>query len=193
MIHNLRPDFIAPSVLHVTPDFLSEQGIKTLSTDVDGFLMSHHGSELPEEVRRHLQAVSDSGVNIVFSSNAYGERVDELHTIAATIDDTVRVVTPAMAAPLDVSPKKYRKPNPAVILKAAGITGVHPSEILHGGDQGMKDVLAANRAGAKSLLVPKYGEGGDWRVEILQRPLEAAALPLVGVRGLRKVQALTAV
>lgn len=193
MIHNLRPDFIAPSVMHVTPDFLNEQGIKTLSTDVDGFLMSHHGSELPEEVRRHLQAVSDSGVNIVFSSNAYGERVDELHEIAATIDKTVRVVTPAMVAPPDVPPKKYRKPNPAVILKAAGITGTAPADVLHGGDQGMKDVVAANRAGAKSLLVPKYGEGGDWRVEFIQRPIEGLVLPLIGVRGLRKNQNLIAV
>lgn len=190
MIHNLRPDFIAPSVMHVTPDFLNEQGIKTLSTDVDGFLMSHHGSELPDAVRRHLQKVSGSGINIVFSSNAYGERVDELHEIAATVDETVQVVTPVMVTPEGLDPKKFRKPNPAVILKAAEITGVKVSDVIHGGDQGMKDVVAGNRAGAKTLLSPKFGEGGDWRVEVFQRPLEAVALPLIGVSGLRKVSSL---
>jgi predicted HAD superfamily phosphohydrolase YqeG len=176
----------------VTPDMLAQIGVKTLSLDVDGSIMSHHAAEIPAEILEHLRAIGQSGIRIAFSSNAYNGRVAELEEIATTINPEVAVVTPSSVSPNleEESVKRYRKPNPAMIFEVARHTGTEVEEVLHGGDQAFKDVLAANRAGAKSLLIPKYGVGGDWRVEYLQRPLEGAMLPFFGVRSLRRQVAM---
>ncbi len=188
MSDHLKPDFIASSVKSITPEALFGIGVKTLSLDVDGSIMAHHDREIPPEILEHLKMIGGSGIRIAFSSNAYNGRVDELLTIAATIREDVKVVTPASVSPSadEKIIKKYRKPNPAMITEVARQTGVEVSEVLHCGDQAFKDVLAANRAGACSLLVARYGEGGDWRVEFIQRPIEGAVLPLFGVRSLRR-------
>ncbi len=195
MTNFLKPDFTAPSVTAVTPELLVELGVKTLSLDVDGSIMPHHAEEIPPEILAHLQMIGSSGIRIAFSSNSYNGRVAELQAIAATISGEVRVVTPASVSPSSDERivKRYRKPNPAMIEEAARQTEVEIDEVLHGGDQAFKDVLAANRAGAHSLLIPRYGEGGDWRVEFLQRPVEGVVLPFFGVKSLRRQLAMKSV
>lgn len=56
------------------------------------------------------------------------------------------------------------------------------NRLCHIGDQLLKDIWGANRAGyAGSVLVAPYGEGDDPAVKYLQRPFEATVRPFVGL------------
>jgi hypothetical protein len=44
-----------------------------------------------------------------------------------------------------------------------------------------KDVVSANRAGAKSLLLPRRDSGDDIKVRIFQRPPEAVVRMALGI------------
>lgn len=193
-IEVLRPTFHADSVERLTPDALKdvyEQAphhpkIEVVAFDVDGTLMEHHAGEIGEDVRNTLETLSEAGKKLFIVSNAYNtmkkNRVDELHDIVAASRLPIDVYTPARVANGE-SPKKYRKPNPAMLEAIAQSEAVHPRHILMVGDQAFKDVLSAHRAGAQSLLVPRMGEGDDWKVKSFQRPVEklvrqALSLPI---------------
>jgi predicted HAD superfamily phosphohydrolase YqeG len=69
-----------------------------------------------------------------------------------------------------------------MLLHAAKVHGVSLTGVLMVGDQIAKDVVSANRAGAKSLLLPRRGKGDDLKVRIFQRPPEALVRMALGIR-----------
>ncbi len=189
----ITPDFVAPDITYITPEFMDEMQFKTLSLDVDGTISVHHAKHLDSEMRDHLRGICSSGFNMVLSSNAYGPSIDELAEIAYSVDCSVLISAPEIAMPNAKNPKRYRKPASTLIKFAAKITDAAPDEVLHVEDQLLKDIVAANRARAYSLLVPKYGTGGDWRVENLQRPIEKFILRGLGKVSLPRIDDLTAI
>ncbi len=177
----LTPDFVAPDITYATPDFLERMYIETLSVDVDGTIMSHHAKKLDPYADNYLRRVLDVGINVVLTSNAYGGRIEELAEVADSIGPEVKISAPEIITPGIKNPKKHRKPKSDMVDFVARLTNVEPDQILHVGDQLLKDIVSARRAGALCMLVPKYGGGGDWCVERLQRPIENLILPSLGV------------
>lgn len=174
-LEQLSPTYITSSVETLTPDLFEKNKnrilgrVDAVAFDVDGTLMNHHDTELDDSVKKTLYALSETGLRLFIISNAYGSRVDELHDLFSKGFD-MRVITPVdVAGTMD--PKKFRKPNPNMIQLALSEVGEH-EEFMMVGDQMLKDVLSARRADVLSMLVPRRGEGDDWRVKLLQRPVE---------------------
>lgn len=179
MVDLLRPTFTAPrvEVLPNREDILD--GIQLIAFDVDGTLTEHHG--LPGvQVQRALSELGERDLNMCILSNAYGKRAESLKRIFGDPFD-MPVFTPKSVAAPGERPSKHRKPSPAMILRAAETHGVSLSGVLMVGDQIAKDVVSANRAGAKSLLLPRRGKGDDIKVRILQRPPEAIVRIALGI------------
>ncbi|MEK9195765.1 MAG: HAD-IIIA family hydrolase [Patescibacteria group bacterium] len=183
---SIIPDHETDNLKHINIDWMTDHGYRALSVDVDNTIMPHHGKEIDPLILMALRTLSEMGMPIAFASNAYGERAEELKEIAKTIHESVIVVTTADVSGGD-KPQKFRKPKPDMIIEIAKRLGVKSEELLHAGDQQFKDVLSANRAGAGSLLVSKFGEGGDWRVELLQRPVEKFAMGIIRIAQLRSI------
>ncbi len=62
-------------------------------------------------------------------------------------------IVAAVSAATDRTPLVIGKPEPAMVLRAADILGLSPSEVLLIGDRLDTDVLAGKRAGARTALV----------------------------------------
>ncbi|MBP7857923.1 HAD-IIIA family hydrolase [Candidatus Saccharibacteria bacterium] len=180
MVEILRPTFTAPTVeaLPKREDILA--GIQLVAFDVDGTLTEHHG-QLEESVKTALNELGARGLNMCIISNAYGDRADSLRDMLGDPFD-MPVFTPKSVALLGERPSKHRKPSPAMLLHAAKVHGVNLTGVLMVGDQIAKDVVSANRAGAKSLLLPRRGHGDDIKVRVFQRPPEALVRMALGIR-----------
>jgi|GEM_PF-1362577 len=174
-LDQLCPTYITSSVETLTPDLFEKNKnrilgrVDAVAFDVDGTLMNHHDTELDDSVKKMLYSLSETGLRLFIISNAYDSRAKELKDIFSKGFD-MRVITPVDVAG-SMDPKKFRKPNPSMIQLALSELGEH-EEFMMVGDQMLKDVLSAQRADVLSMLVPRRGEGDDWRVRLLQRPVE---------------------
>ncbi len=158
-------------------------GIELVAFDVDGTLADYHGAP-DENVKAMLSQLGERGLNLCIISNAYGPRVEELDELFGRPFD-MPVFTPGKLVAAGEKETKYRKPSPAMLERAAYGHGIALGRTLMVGDQIAKDVVSANRAGkagAKSLLVPRRGSGDHPGVRIFQRPAEAAAREMLGIR-----------
>lgn len=175
LLANLRPTYVAAKFEQLDRAALKDKrlsGVSAVVCDVDGTLMNHHATELEQPIENSLNALAYAGIKLYILSNAYGSRIDELHDIFG--EYVVRIVTPVDVTPPGKNPKRYRKPNPAMLQSIIG--GSDPRRYLVVGDQLFKDVLTANRVGALSLLVNPRGDHGHWGVEHIQRPVEQVIL-----------------
>ena len=184
----IRPDHVIDAVAHLTVDALRSRapGVTVLCFDIDGTLTDYHAPTVPAPVTDHLRGLADAGYQTFVVSNCYGERVHEVHRLFAphvtgviTPEDLVDRATP------DATPRRHGKPAPDMVLAAANRAGAAPREVLMVGDQMFKDVLAARRAGARALLVPRLGPSDHAGVRFLQRPLERVLRPVLGLPGPR--------
>lgn len=173
----LRPAYMAKSVAGITPESLPH--IQTIAFDVDGTLSDYHTSEIEPRIKDTLLNLGDAGYTLYIISNAYTARVDELNHIYGEFVE--EVISPATVTPTGENPKSYRKPRPDMLQYAIRESSSEPQETLMVGDQLLKDVVSANRAGAESLLVPRRGSGDDIRVRVLQRPVEALTRRALGI------------
>lgn len=185
-----KPTLIAHGAEALTPDALvgvgmgpgSKNEIKAAAFDVDGTLMNYHGEQFDEEVKESLLLLGSAGIKLFIISNAYDARVDELDRIVTRSGLPFRdIYTPASVTPPGEEPKHYRKPRPDMLQKIMKDHELNPKNVLMIGDQLAKDIVSANRADVHSLLVPRRGEGDDWRVRQFQRPVETLMRPLIGL------------
>lgn len=170
-----KPTHIAPAAEAITPEALqvAQLGeIKVILWDFGGTLAEHSSKELEVSVTNTLLTLQNAGLVQIIHSNAYGRNVAKLEHIATSNGLALAVLTPSAVTPKGETPKNYAKPRPDMIKKVMAEYAVQPHEILVIGDQMTKDVWAANRIGARSILLPRRGKGDDWRIWWLQRPVE---------------------
>lgn len=187
LFSELKPDFTARSVESLTPELFAEgmplQDVKAVAYDVDGTLMNHHAKSVEHVVYSTLKAQAEAGLRLYVISNAYGDkRRSELYEMFEMNGLGMKVFTPEDVAGRALA-KRNRKPSPAMLhmvreeLDESQIQG----DILMVGDQMAKDVWSARRAGVMSVLVPRRGEGDDWRVRSFQRPAELGLRAIYGM------------
>lgn len=182
-ISSLRPDYLIQDTALLTPEALSEQGITTVVFDVDGTPTDYHDT-IDEVHTAMMRRLGEAGLHLFIVSNAYGRRAQQLKRIFTDLAIPEQaVITPRTCLPaaLSESPRKFRKPHPAMINLALAMAECRHDEFLMVGDQLYKDIKAANRAGVRSLLVPRLGDGDYPAVRYIQRPAEGIVRQLLAL------------
>lgn len=154
------PDHLFDGIFTVTPDSLLSEGITVLVLDIDNTLVTYDDPRPTPEVVSWVENIKSSGINVAIASNNHGARVD-------LFNETLGVFTVS----------KSRKPSRKAIRAVCERFSVQPSAVAVIGDQIFTDVLCANRAGAKALLVTPlpYDENLFFRFKrMLERPIIAA-------------------
>lgn len=135
MLKNLRPFAHIKDVYCIDYERLYKAGIKGFIFDVDNTLV-HHGDESNEKVETLFRDLHHIGLKTMLLSDNSKERIE---SFTKNID----------------CPYIYEagKPQPHAYYQALETLGLKPSEVFYVGDQIFLDILGANRAGIRGILV----------------------------------------
>lgn len=159
MITELTADWVFRDVCQMTPEWLCEQGIKAVITDLDNTLAGYSVLEPGQQVGEWIAAIRQKGISIMVLSNNNERRVG------------------AFCNPLGIPyMAKSGKPKPDGILYALNKLGVRPEEAVMVGDQVFTDVRAGKRARVRVALVAPVTTNLLFRLRRLaERPFIRAA------------------
>ena len=161
MSFSLIPHVLLPSYDDLTPQMLTERGIRLLLCDLDYTLAPKYVPRPDEALRTWLAAMERAGVRVMILSNNRSPARVERFCRDLGIDYVGHAGKPSV--------RGYRQ-----AMEKAGVTPVQTAML---GDKLLTDVLAAKRAGVLSLMVePLGGAVGPW-----QRVLHALQAPVKGL------------
>lgn len=130
------PTAAVDRVTDITPELLKSLGIKAVLLDVDNTL-AEYGSQNPLEGSvEWSRAMTQAGIKTIILSNNFKERVEPF---------AAKYGIPFLCFSL--------KPLPFAYWRAARILGAKRREAAVVGDQVFTDVIGANLAGMKSILL----------------------------------------
>ncbi len=132
------PDLYFDTVFEVTPEMLTEKGIKALILDIDNTLVPYEIPEPTEEIRAWLESMWNVGIKTAFVSNNHAPRVELFN---------LTLGCPAFP--------DSGKPLKKCCAKAIDALGVSKDEIAIIGDQVFTDVLAGRNCGLKMAILVK--------------------------------------
>ena len=136
MSFSLRPDYTIRSLFSLTPEILKRIGADLLLLDLDNTISPYDEKEPGDKVLAWAENMKKGGIRLYIVSNSKKIRPD--------------VFAEKMGIPFI---KYAKKPSTKMVHRAiAQMDGVYDRTAL-AGDQIFTDVLAANRAGIKSILV----------------------------------------
>lgn len=131
------PKLCVTSVFDITAEVLAEHGVSLLLLDLDNTLSTYSKTLPTDEILAWMQNLQSAGISLyIISNNPCQNRIENY---AAACD------IPCV--------HKARKPSTKSLLKAMEEMGKTPAETALMGDQVFTDGLAANRAGALSIVV----------------------------------------
>ena len=148
----LKPTVALRYVTDITLDLLRELGTDAILLDVDNTL-APPTSKIPYEgVQEWIDTVKAGGIHIVICSNNYKKRIKPF-------SDSVGLDCVAMSL----------KPFPFGFNRAKRTLKEKPQSVLVVGDQIYTDVLGANLAGMKSILLLPRSEEHGWTIKLRRR------------------------
>ena len=161
MSFSLIPYILLPSYADLTPQMLTERGIRLLLCDLDYTLAPKYVPRPDEALRTWLADMECAGVRVMILSNNRSSARVERFCRDLGIDYVGHAGKPSV--------RGYRQ-----AMEKAGVT---PAQTAMLGDKLLTDVLAAKRAGVLSLMVePLGGAVGPW-----QKVLHALQAPVKGL------------
>ncbi len=131
------PEYMCPSFLSITPDFLLAEGISALLLDVDNTLIPYEVERPTEEVRAWLDLLKENGIRVAFVTNNKKKRLREFA-------DGLNIPAYHLCC----------KPSPHKLRRAIRTIGAKKTTTAMLGDQLLTDMLAAHLAGIRSYIVP---------------------------------------
>ncbi|MBQ2738912.1 MAG: YqeG family HAD IIIA-type phosphatase [Oscillibacter sp.] len=157
---SLTPDRIFDRYTQITPEYLKQQGIKLLLSDLDFTLAAKSTRRPDDELRKWIAELKENDIQfMIVSNNRSGKRVTEF------------------CADLGVPYEGHAgKPSTRGLengMKRANVTREQTAML---GDKLLTDMLAANRAGVLALMVePVGGAVTAWQkvLHALQEPFKA--------------------
>lgn len=132
------PDYVIGTILELDPSRLKALRLTHIAFDIDETLVPRRHDVLPDEYRRHLQAIADHGIGIFIASNT-----------SRDLDSITKLIKAQLIKPS----KLIFKPRRAYFQKIIGEADVPPQQIAMVGDRIVNDIVGANRAGLVSILV----------------------------------------
>lgn len=150
----LMPTIALRKVTDITPEMLKKLGTDAILLDVDNTL-APPDSKIPYEgVQEWIKMIKASGIHIVICSNNFKKRIKPF-------SDSIGLDCVAMSL----------KPFPFGFNRAKRKLKEKPNSVLVVGDQIYTDVLGANLAGMKSILLLPRSEEHGWSIW-LRRKME---------------------
>lgn len=143
MAFSLIPHRVYHSIFDIEPHALAAAGVKLLLADLDNTLVPYGAPTATAEVRRWNEALSAHGVTLFVLSN------NRSATRAKRFAEDLGVAFIGHAG----------KPKPDAFHRAVGQMGCTATETVMVGDQLFTDILGANRAGVRGLLVKPIAWG----------------------------------
>ena len=162
MPFSLVPHRVFGCYADITPDYLTEQGITLLLSDLDFTLAAKKTPRPDQPLRDWIADLAAHGIGfMIVSKNRSGRRVTEF------------------CADLGVPYQGHaRKPSPRGLYAAMERAGADAAHTAMLGDKLLTDMLAANRAGVLALMVePVGGPVTAWQkvLHALQAPFKAVS------------------
>ena len=133
----LVPDFLTDHFYNVTPEMLTQMGIRGLICDIDNTLAAYEQPDPPENVLRWCAAMKSAGIRIAFVSNNDAARVQRFNK---------NLGYPAFP--------DAKKPFGDGIRRAMHALGTDVTCTAVLGDQLLTDAAAAKREGLMAFIVP---------------------------------------
>ena len=160
MPFSLVPHRVFGCYADITPDYLTEQGITLLLSDLDFTLAAKKTPRPDQPLRDWIADLAAHGIGfMIVSNNRSGRRVTEF------------------CADLGVPYQGHaRKPSPRGLYAAMERAGADAAHSAMLGDKLLTDMLAANRAGVLALMVePVGGAVTPWQkvLHAMQAPFKA--------------------
>ena len=161
MPFSLVPHRVFGCYADITPDYLTEQGITLLLSDLDFTLAAKKTPRPDQPLRDWIADLAAHGIGfMIVSNNRSGRRVTEF------------------CADLGVPYQGHaRKPSPRGLYAAMERAGADAAHTAMLGDKLLTDMLAANRAGVLALMVEPVGGA----VTLWQKVLHALQAPFKAV------------
>ena len=155
MPFSLLPKVIAPALPDISPEYLHNSGIKLLMLDFDNTIVPYTTNIPAGEMECWLQTMKNSDISICVVSNSKRDRV-KIFCTKYGID----CITHA------------KKPFSKGVQQCLDRFGVPKTQCALVGDQIYTDVLGANCAGVKSILVKSIDNHTFWLKarHILEKP-----------------------
>lgn len=154
----LAPSIVADAIWEIDLASLRAAGVRGLILDLDNTLVEWNRNEIRPEVRQWLGAARGLGMRVSLVSNAI--RAGRVSRIGAELD--LLVVTWAL------------KPLPWGFRRAMAAMGTRPASTCAIGDQVFTDMLGANLAGIRTVLLAPLSrrESPHTRlIRLIERPL----------------------
>lgn len=149
MFKRFEPTWMVESIYDLSPTELKEKGIKVVLTDLDNTLIAWDNPSGTPQLRAWLQKMKEAKIPVVVVSNNKHERIKR-----ALKDLPLPFVSRAL------------KPLTRGINEALKRYDLEKSEAVLVGDQLMTDVMAANNAGVRSILVKPLVDSDAWNTKI---------------------------
>lgn len=145
MLKKFKPTWMVKSIYDISPNQLKNHNIKNILTDLDNTLIAWNDKKSTDRLKLWLSQMSENEINVVVVSNNQKRRVEKALT------------------GLDVS-YVYRsmKPTSYGINKAIKDFSFNKDESVMIGDQLLTDILGANWAHVKSILVKPLVPSDAW-------------------------------
>ena len=152
-----------------------------VTVDIDGYIAGHHDDYLPERALRKFEELgADPRIKALGAiSNAGKDRYERAHFLTGLGAEAAQKEVFCTTSH-EVGSGKFRK---QIFVASSEAMGVEPEDVVHGGDQLVKDVWGAKRAGFGATVL-----GTPYRIHhehplthALQRPFEAGLRPLIGL------------
>ena len=139
MLEFFHPDYYFEKYSDITPEFLAENGIKTLLLDVDNTLAPYEQAEPSAENLVWLTSLNEAGISYAFiSNNSSDKRINRFNE---------KIGAPAFAK----SGKPFAK---KTINRVLATLGGKRESTAFVGDQIFTDVCAGKFNGMRAILVP---------------------------------------
>ncbi len=141
MFEKFYPDYYFKSVYELTPDFFKKISARGVIFDIDNTLVPYKTRRPDKAVVAYLESLTKSGIKVAFVSNNKKERVEEFSRDTGIIFFY-----------------KSGKPSRRFVRKAMSKMELEKEFTVMVGDQLLTDILGANRAGVKSVLVDRISD-----------------------------------
>lgn len=149
MLDKFKPTWMVKTIYAVSPDQLRACGIRAVFSDLDNTLIAWNNPDGTPELRQWMTALKEAGIPLIVISNNSKDRVAKA---------TKNLDLPFVSRSL--------KPLSFGIERVRTKLGLKKSEVVMVGDQLMTDMLAANEAGVRSILVQPLLNTDKWDTRI---------------------------